>query len=138
MLAKFQLSNQHLSHLSQPLQYIPVMNTTQGWKPNNSNDGILGTPLPWNYGAGKHKMISKLATQSFHILRLIARNPNFLRQKYRILIFRDYRNSRDCRDSRETLKYGTFGRKKLGFRAMSQRIWKLCVASLLIILCFPY
>ena len=52
MLAKFQLSNQHLSHLSQPLQYIPVMNTTQGWKPNNSNDGILGTPLPWNYGVG--------------------------------------------------------------------------------------
>ena len=30
---------------------------------------------------GKHKMISKLATQSFHILRLIARNPNFLRPK---------------------------------------------------------
>ena len=27
--------------------------------------------------AGKHKMISKLATQSFHILRLIARNRNF-------------------------------------------------------------
>ena len=26
-------------------------------------------------------MISKLATQSFHILRLIARNPNFLRPK---------------------------------------------------------
>ena len=41
------------------------------------------------------------------------------------------------RDSRETLKYGTFGRKKLGFRAMSQRILKLCVASLLNILCFP-
>ena len=30
---------------------------------------------------GKHKMISKLATQSFHILRLIARNPNFSRPK---------------------------------------------------------
>ena len=26
---------------------------------------------------GTHKMISKLATQSFHILRLIARNRNF-------------------------------------------------------------
>ena len=38
---------------------------------------------------------------------------------------------------RETLKYGTFGRKKFGFRAMSQRILKLCVASLLNILCFP-
>ena len=50
---------------------------------------------------------------------------------------RDSPNSRDCRDSRETLKYGTFGREKLGFRAMSQRIWKLCVASLLIKLCFP-
>ena len=25
----------------------------------------------------------------------------------------------------------------VGFRAMSRRIWKLCVASLLIILCFP-
>ena len=45
---------------------------------------------------------------------------------------RDSPNSRDCRDSRETLKYGTFGREKLGFRAMSQRIWKVCVASLLI------
>ena len=41
------------------------------------------------------------------------------------------------RDSRETLKYGTFGRKKFGFRAMSRRILKLCVASLLNILCFP-
>ena len=41
------------------------------------------------------------------------------------------------RDSRETLKYCTFGRKKFGFRAMSQRILKLCVASLLNILCFP-
>ena len=30
---------------------------------------------------GKHKMLSKLATQSFNILRLIARNPNFLRPK---------------------------------------------------------
>ena len=40
-------------------------------------------------------------------------------------------------DSRETLKYGTFGRKKFGFRAMSRRILKLCVASLLNILCFP-
>ena len=40
------------------------------------------------------------------------------------------------RDSRETLKYGTFGRKKFGFRAMSRRILKLCVASLLNILCF--
>ena len=38
---------------------------------------------------------------------------------------------------RETLKYGTFGCKKFGFRAMSQRILKLCVASLLNILCFP-
>ena len=38
---------------------------------------------------------------------------------------------------RETLKYGTFGRKKFGFRAMSRRILKLCVASLLNILCFP-
>ena len=28
---------------------------------------------------GKHKMLSKLATQSFNILRLIARNQNFLR-----------------------------------------------------------
>ena len=37
----------------------------------------------------------------------------------------------------ETLKYGTFGRKKFGFRAMSRRILKLCVASLLNILCFP-
>ena len=50
-------------------------------------------------------------------------------------------DSRDCRDSRETLKYGTFGCEKFGFRAMSRRIWKLCVASLLIILwhklCFP-
>ena len=46
-------------------------------------------------------------------------------------------DSRDCCDSRETLKYGTFGREKLGFRGMSRRIWKLCVASLLIILCFP-
>ena len=46
-------------------------------------------------------------------------------------------DSRDCRDSRETLKYGSFGREKFGFRAMSRRIWKLCVASLLIILCFP-
>ena len=46
------------------------------------------------------------------------------------------RDSRDCRDSRETLKYSTFGREKFGFRAMSRRIWKLCVASLLIILCF--
>ena len=45
--------------------------------------------------------------------------------------------SRDCRDSRKTLKYSTFGREKFGFRAMSRRIWKLCVASLLIILCFP-
>ena len=42
--------------------------------------------------------------------------------------------SRDCRDSRETLKYGS---EKFRFRAMSRRIWKLCVASLLIILCFP-
>ena len=41
------------------------------------------------------------------------------------------------RDSRETLKYGTFGHKKFGFLAMSQRILKLCVASLLNILCFP-
>ena len=40
-------------------------------------------------------------------------------------------------DSCETLKYGTFGRKKFGFRAMSRRILKLCVASLLNILCFP-
>ena len=40
-------------------------------------------------------------------------------------------------DSRETLKYGTFGRKKFGFRAMSRRILKLCMASLLNILCFP-
>ena len=32
-------------------------------------------------GAGKHKMLSKLATQSFNILRLIARNPNFWRPK---------------------------------------------------------
>ena len=38
---------------------------------------------------------------------------------------------------RETLKYGTFGRKKFGFRAMSRRILNLCVASLLNILCFP-
>ena len=30
---------------------------------------------------GKHKMLSKLATQSFNILQLIARNPNFLRPK---------------------------------------------------------
>ena len=37
----------------------------------------------------------------------------------------------------ETLKYGTFGCKKFGFRAKSQRILKLCVASLLNILCFP-
>ena len=41
------------------------------------------------------------------------------------------------RNSRETLKYGTFGRKKFGFHAMSRRILKLCVASLLNILCFP-
>ena len=41
------------------------------------------------------------------------------------------------RDSRETLKYGTFGRKKFGFRAMSRRILKLFVASLLNILYFP-
>ena len=32
-------------------------------------------------GPGKHKMLSKLATQSFHILRLIARNPNLSRPK---------------------------------------------------------
>ena len=50
---------------------------------------------------------------------------------------RDSPDSRDCRYSRETLKYCTFGREKFWFRAMSQRIWKLCVASLLIILCFP-
>ena len=31
--------------------------------------------------SGKHKMLSKLAPQSFNILRLIARNPNFLRPK---------------------------------------------------------
>ena len=31
--------------------------------------------------AGKHKMLSKLATQSFNILRLIARNPNFFATK---------------------------------------------------------
>ena len=31
------------------------------------------------------------------------------------------RDSRDLRISRETLKYGTFGREKFGFRAMSQR-----------------
>ena len=30
---------------------------------------------------GKHKMLSKLATQSFNILWLIARNPNFLQPK---------------------------------------------------------
>ena len=35
----------------------------------------------WTCGPGKHKMLSKLATQSFNILRLIARNPNFLRPK---------------------------------------------------------
>ena len=40
-------------------------------------------------------MISKLAKQSFHILRLIAQNPNFRDQKYRILMFRNYRDSRD-------------------------------------------
>ena len=50
---------------------------------------------------------------------------------------RNSRNCRDLRDSRKTLKYGTFGREKFGFRTMSRRIWKLCVASLLIILCFP-
>ena len=33
------------------------------------------------HSPGKHKMLSKLATQSFNILRLIARNPNFLRPK---------------------------------------------------------
>ena len=32
--------------------------------------------------------------------------------------------SRDCRISRKTLRYGTFGREKFGFRAMSRRIWK--------------
>ena len=32
-------------------------------------------------GSGKHKMLSKLATQSFNILWLIARNPNFLQPK---------------------------------------------------------
>ena len=32
-------------------------------------------------GPGKHKMLSKLATQSFNILWLIARNPNFLQPK---------------------------------------------------------
>ena len=45
--------------------------------------------LPWTLkdvtegkvGPGKHKMLSKLATQSFNILRLIARNPIFLRPK---------------------------------------------------------
>ena len=31
--------------------------------------------------AGKHKMLSKLATQSFNILQLIARNPNFVQPK---------------------------------------------------------
>ena len=31
--------------------------------------------------SGKHKMLSKLATQSFNILRLIAQNPIFLRPK---------------------------------------------------------
>ena len=102
-------------------------------------------------GAGKHKMISKLATQSLHILRLIARNPNFSRPKVpyfnisrllRLHFWAIWGNFGPfwvifSRDSRETLKYGTFGRKKFGFRAMSRRIWKLCVASLLIILCFP-
>ena len=33
------------------------------------------------YVAGKHKMLSKLATQSFNFLWLIARNPNFLQPK---------------------------------------------------------
>ena len=31
--------------------------------------------------SGKHKMLSKLAMQSFNILWLIARNPNFLQPK---------------------------------------------------------
>ena len=44
------------------------------------------------FSPGKHKMLSKLATQSFNILRLIARNQNFCDQKCRILTFRD------CRD----------------------------------------
>ena len=45
------------------------------WK--NDKKGLDKT----NWHAGKHKMLSKLATQSFKILRLIARNPNFLRPK---------------------------------------------------------
>ena len=43
----------------------------------------------WLKVTGKHKMICKLATQSF---------KNFRDQKYRILMFRDYHDSRDCRD----------------------------------------
>ena len=44
---------------------------------------------------GKHKMISKLATKSFQLLRLIARNPNFSRQK--VLYFDVSRLSRQSR-----------------------------------------
>ena len=42
---------------------------------------VVGFRVGGRQGAGKHKILSKLATQSFNILRLIARNPNFWRPK---------------------------------------------------------
>ena len=47
-------------------------------KPQNCQPGMRKSD--WST-AGKHKMLSKLATQSFNILWLIARNPNFLQPK---------------------------------------------------------
>ena len=50
---------------------------------NKENDRLLHKQFHSWYLmiTGKHKIMSKLATQSFHILRLIARNPNFSRPK---------------------------------------------------------
>ena len=60
-------------------QTLPLLSFVQTTRSSSSS---VQTTNYANYShAGKHKMLSKLATQSFIILRLIARNPNFVQPK---------------------------------------------------------